>query len=539
MRLFARRWSFRAAIAPAFVTLLVTLLTVRAPVIAWAHGVLTRSSPASGAHLDAVPRELRLTFTEAPELAVTTISLLSPDGIAVPLGGLQLAADRRMVVAAIRGPLAAGPHTVVWKMAGADGHPIRGRFRFTIAPGARDLAPPTPAGPIGKPSRISPNDEDSAAVAAPGQSPAPNAHHDAVTMPEGVGFGVESVGYVVLRWFQFTALLLVVGAIAFRSVVLRLMRRATGAGYGALDPLPERARARAATIGLWAAVATALAALLRLYAQSSAMHGPSDAMNGTLIGPMVWRTVWGWGWLLQVAGVGAALTGFSMAQRAEQSASALARGAGKNQIGWALATIGGLVLAFTPALSGHAVSARSLTPLAVIADAAHVVGASGWLGSLALVLLAGVPAALSLADGERGQAVADLVNAYSPTALAFAGLAAVTGVFATWLHLGALATLWQTPYGQTLLLKIGVLSLVAGTGAFNWLRVKPTLGDIEGVRRVRRSATVEIAIACVVLLITAVLVATPPPAVVEDGAAGANKTAARSEAALSVLKVSG
>ena len=121
----------------------------------------------------------------------------------------------------------------------------------------------------------------------------------------------------------------------------------------------------------------------------------------------------------------------------------------------------------------------------------------------------GIPVALRLAERERGPAVAELVNAFSPTALLFAGTIVTTGVFAAWLHLGAVRALWETTYGKTLLVKLAVLSVVAATGAYNWLRVRPALGDAEGARRVRRSAAVELAVGLVVLAVTAVLVATP------------------------------
>jgi putative copper export protein len=129
-----------------------------------------------------------------------------------------------------------------------------------------------------------------------------------------------------------------------------------------------------------------------------------------------------------------------------------------------------------------------------------------------VVLAAGVPAALALGPERRGPAVAALVNAFSPTALAFAGVTALTGLFAAWLHVGRPAALWETGYGQTLLVKLAVLSLVAGTGAYNWRRVRPALGDDTGTARVRRSAAAELAVGAVVLLVTAVLVATPTPA---------------------------
>jgi putative copper export protein len=144
-----------------------------------------------------------------------------------------------------------------------------------------------------------------------------------------------------------------------------------------------------------------------------------------------------------------------------------------------------------------------------------------------MLLVIGIPAALRLEEAARGRAVADFVNAFSPTALVFAGLAASTGVFAAWLHLGTIPALWQTAYGQTLLVKLGILSVVAGTGAYNWLRVKPSLGDIEGAVRIRRSATVELAVGVLVLAVTAVLVAKPTAMDVAAMTSTAAKSSAR------------
>jgi copper resistance protein D len=118
----------------------------------------------------------------------------------------------------------------------------------------------------------------------------------------------------------------------------------------------------------------------------------------------------------------------------------------------------------------------------------------------------------------QGPAVAVLVHAFSPTARIFAALVTATGVLSAAFHLGSLADLWQSPYGRTLLLKIGVLSLVLGTGAYNWLRVLPALGGEEGSTRLRRSAGFELAVGAAVLLATAVLVATPPPVEMEPNA---------------------
>ena len=470
--------------------LLLLVLGALAPAQAFAHGALRSSVPSAGSRLSAVPRELRLNFSEPPELDFTAVTLIGPDGATVALGPVRIASDaRRAVVAAIRGALSDGTYTVVWKMAGADGHPIPGRFTFTIAPGAQGVAGATADAPAG---------EAGASVTAPGRAPPPDSHHVAVATLDAGAFDSESLLYVGVRWLLFTGLLVVIGTVVFRFAVLGLLRGREDPDSGAIEAILVPLRDRAATLGLAGAAIVAMAMVLRLYAQSYAMHGPERVLDGSLVSSMLSGTVWGWGWLLQLAGVAIAATGFRAATGGRAS-------------GWGIAAVGAVSLAFSPALSGHAASAPQLVPLAILADGFHVIGAGGWLGSLLVLVTVGLPAALRLDEGARGPAVAALVNAFSPTALVFAGITAASGVFTAWLHLEALGALWQTPYGRTLLVKLAILSVVAATGAYNWRRVKPTLGDGTGAARLRRSASVELAVGAVVLVVTAVLVATPTP----------------------------
>ena len=112
--------------------------------LAQAHGALRRSAPASGDTLTVAPRELRLTFTESTELAVSRIELLGPDNVAVGLGPMRYGDSTTVLVADVTGALDAGTYTVAWQIVGRDGHPVRGRFRFTIAAGAAGLGAPPP-----------------------------------------------------------------------------------------------------------------------------------------------------------------------------------------------------------------------------------------------------------------------------------------------------------------------------------------------------------------------------------------------------------
>ncbi len=445
---------------------------------ALAHGALKSATPGHGDTLSVAPGELRLTFTETPELAMARLSLTGPHGV-VALAPLSLDPDSAAgLVGAIEGPLVAGSYTVNWQVTGADGHPVRGQYTFTIMRGAQGptQAPALPAGP--------------------GQAPPSAEHHPGTIFPSGGSFGAESPLYAAVRWLTFVGLLGMIGVVAFRLLVLPLVwRRREDHGRAPLSPASERA----ARLGLATVALVAVAALLRLFAQSYALHGGGSALDPGLIGTLLTRTVWGWGWLLQIVGVALALAGFLLARKNNARA------------GWILATLGAVTLAFTPGLSGHAIATPELSTLAVLADGLHVLGAGGWLGSLLLVVAVGIPVALRSGDGERTEAVASLVHAFSPVAHFFAGMVIVTGVFAAWLHLGTVPALWQSAYGRTLLVKLGVLSIVFGTGAYNFLRVKPTLGDEVSTHRLRRSATLELAVAVVVLAVTAVLVATPPP----------------------------
>lgn len=459
---------FRNRFVPA---LAVTIALATAPQAAWAHGHLVLSTPAAGAHLVSSPGSLHLTFSEEPELAFSSLRLTTVSGTQIQLSGFMIAPnDKLTVVAMINSPLSAGAYTVHWQMAGSDGHVTRGQFEFVVAAGT---------------------------VAA---EVASTSHDNPVTMPPGEnGFGAASWPYAAIRWLQFIALLLIIGAVAFRQLVLRFMLNEQSSVGGAMrdsDRLPmiPAAAKSAAQIALWGVLLLTLTELLRLYAQSYSLHGPTAVFDMALVGPMLSQTVWGHGWTLELIGLVLAFFGVRRAKRHEQ---------------WGILTVAAILLAFTPAFSGHASSTPSFAALAVFADGLHVLGAGGWLGSLLMVIVAGIPAAMRLGGEESGPAVADLVNAFSPTALVSAGLVGTTGVIAAWLHVGSVPALWQTTYGQTLLVKLAVLSVVAATGMYNWLRVKPTLGQDEGAHRVRRSALVELTIGIVVLAVTAVLVATP------------------------------
>jgi len=108
--------------------------------------------------------------------------------------------------------------------------------------------------------------------------------------------------------------------------------------------------------------------------------------------------------------------------------------------------------------------------------------------------------------------VADLVNAFSPLALAMGGVVVLLGVVAAWRELGGdIPLLWTTPFGYALLVKLAVVAGVFALGAWNWRRQRPTLGTDSAALSIRGSARAELIAAFVVLMVTAVMLNLPKP----------------------------
>ena len=437
------------------------------PAIVFAHTVLRTSEPANGAVVSEAPRVIRLTFSEAPHLSFTRVELVGPDSQPVALSALRVAApdSARTVVVDIIGTLVAGAHRIHWQITSADGHPVRGTVAFRIAEDATGLTVTPPV---------------AADTAAPAVAQA------ILTETE---FGVESWQYSLVRIAGYAAIIAIVGAVVFALIVAP----ATHQRLPGVDAaFVADARRLAAKTGLIATIVLAGAVAARLVAQSYAVNGTAPTAGFVT---NVVRTPWGIGFVLHALAVVVLVVAFA------RSRSAL----------WRVAAFATLLLAAGTALSGHAAGSGRWTTIAVVSDSVHILAAGGWLGALLLILAAGLPATARMEPLGRGLVVREMVHAFSPMALAFAGALALTGVTAAVLHLGSWSALTGSHYGRLLLIKIAALVLVLAAATYNWRRLRPAL-DADRLGTLRRTAGVELLLAFVVLVVTAWLVATPPPA---------------------------
>ena len=303
--------------------------------------------------------------------------------------------------------------------------------------------------------------------------------------------------WIVARWLTFVATMLITGA---GAVGLVFVPRANSDAIAVRDVARDAAR-----IGIGATLVLIPASLLRLTDQVLALRSPGDALLSGLT-PLLFSTTWGTGFLCQCAALTVAGVGFAFAQRTPRVTWC-----------WLLAALGALGLCATPALQGHAIGSEESTVLAVAADIAHVSGASLWLGTLGVIAWLGI--VLPNADGvvaPETAARADarlrvLVPLVPPVALPGAALLLGSGVVATLLHLRDVSDLWREEWGRYVLAKFILACVIVALGAVNWRRLGPQMAAGASASSMRKSLITELAIALLILVITAVLVVTPLP----------------------------
>lgn len=284
------------------------------------------------------------------------------------------------------------------------------------------------------------------------------------------------------HYLEFASVFLPVGAVGFRYTALRGQAASGSAG----EQVYADAARRAAWLGLFGTALGAFLLARALPALAARRHTTVTALVTGSLQPA-----------LQVILLALAIAGFLVVLAGGRNGAA-------GRFGWMLAALGVVLTQLRGALGGQLL--RMVNPL-------HVLFASLWIGTLFVLVVAGIGAVLQdePARERRGAIVADMVNRFSPLAFVSAGLVALFGVITAWRHLHRLSALWTTPYGYALLAKLVVVGVVMTLGAWNWRRQRPRLGSEDAARAIRRSATGELIAAGVVLLITGVLVSLPSP----------------------------
>jgi putative copper export protein len=280
----------------------------------------------------------------------------------------------------------------------------------------------------------------------------------------------------IMELVRFVGYFLAIGSVGFRFGIVRRIR-------GMSDEARTILRAdKAAMLGLLGVLFLALATLGAPFLQSIAENKSFAESLPTNPNQFEFR----------LAMLALALIGFALVRAAPS-------------FGWTLAAIALLFTVLQPLYTGRNLAGK--------VNGVHVLAASTWLGTLLVLTLVGIRGLIKSNTGgqQRAELVADLVNSFSPLALTASAIVAITGVTTAWLHLKRVSALWTTSYGVALLVKLVFVAIVVVLGAWNWKRVRPSLGTEGTEQIIRRSATMELTFAALVLIATSVLVTLPSP----------------------------
>jgi copper transport protein len=310
---------------------------------------------------------------------------------------------------------------------------------------------------------------------------------------------------LVQRTALFAGVLLLVGAWAWRSWI------APGAaGEPVGDPSSTGSHLgyiERSLQGVAALVALLLLPVwgMRLWVQLLGFRDPFAPLSEDL-SFLVFDTFWGKVWMAQGALFLALALGFGILarQRPDRVEGRVPWGdpSPGASLPWSWKFLGAGVVGVvaTLSLSSHALSIEAFPTLAVALDGVHTLAAGAWIGSLALILAVG-----------RGPVFARQLHAFSPVAMVSVGLLVFAGGILATQHVGTWENLWTTAYGRVFLGKVGLAGGVLLLGFVNWRRGLPTVDSPDGARATARRAWLEVGVALLVLLATAILTGTPMP----------------------------
>lgn len=137
----------------------------------------------------------------------------------------------------------------------------------------------------------------------------------------------------------------------------------------------------------------------------------------------------------------------------------------------------GVVIAITRSASGHAADMGDIT-LPELMDCLHLLAGSIWGGGL--IVLSTLVLPILIKQSDRGSAVAYMAQRFSTIAGITLGIIAITATYNAWLEVGRLHALWETTYGQLIMVKVILLLILVVLGASNRYISVPLLQRLAG-----------------------------------------------------------
>jgi copper transport protein len=388
------------------------------PAAAWAHAALEATVPTANVVLNRPPPVVRLTYSEAVEPRFAAVSVTNAAGESQTAGvPRRSASDPKTLVVPLK-RVGEGWYLVYWRVISVDGHPVRSAFIFAVGPN-----------PGPQPQFVIPSISETAATPR----------------------------LIAARSIVFVAIMAALGLFILRIATARpVVRR-----------VPE-SKLRPVTVAFAISSFVALIAIPVYVLMATAQFALRSTFDlGALVPDLrasaFGRSMFDLELVFGLFVVAAALTlWIDRPEREQRSIAELL------SVTAALAAAAAVLI--VPGLAGHAAQTSPRGALLVF-DWLHLASGSIWVGGLIglLVLWRSFPVARRVAS------LLVCVPRFSNTAFVSVLVLIGSGIGASLIHLPTFASLWQTSYGQALLVKIGLLCVALLFGAVNLLRTRPRL----------------------------------------------------------------
>ena len=168
-----------------------------------------------------------------------------------------------------------------------------------------------------------------------------------------------------------------------------------------------------------------------------------------------------------------------------------------------------LALISTSSLIGHG-AASGETP-ALILDYIHNLVAAVWIGGIFYFVFTLLPALSKLKEENREKMSLALIPRFSIAFIISIGIVIITGPLLMWFLESDVGLITESVYGQLIILKIAIASVMVALGGFFQFRVQKTAeknfqsGKIDVHRKLRRSLKVDAALGVVLLGVVALI----------------------------------
>jgi len=264
-----------------------------------------------------------------------------------------------------------------------------------------------------------------------------------------------------VRWLDFIGLTTLIGALAFRWLIVR-------------PPLLSRQEFESFDRSCWSVVAgsialVALTSLGDLVLRTIMMSGRALADLGLALPVVLRQTHYGAVWTARISLIGLLGIGCLLTRPGARARS------------WfpAAPFVVAILIALTTSLSGHAADWGDVT-LPVLIDWLHLLAVSTWIGGL-FTLGFVLHHSLSSPDkAEQTQSLASIAGRFSTMAACCVAVFLPAGLYNAWLQVTSLSPLVSTSYGWTLLAKLSLVGLVLMIAGVNRYYFVPLLASPTG-----------------------------------------------------------